>query len=203
MSNDRGIQFAVQKLSGNFKKDRPFYVWGEVDSYDEKKQTCVVIGENGVKIPDVALSAGVCDGLIILPVVGSTVVVGHSTYSPQRFIVLFSDIDKLLLQVGESSITVWNAAQNGNQEIQFNDGSYKGLVKVEDLVTKLNNLEDDLNNLKDFLKTLLTTTVNEPGNGAPSAFQVAMNSALATYYGKKFTDTTVDDLQNKLITHGQ
>lgn len=202
MGEDRKIETAVSKLAGNFKADTVKLISGTIKSVDEDKATCVVTIENGVELPNVLLQASVCDGLLIIPKVGSTVYVLNSTYN-DPFVTQFSDIEKYYLQVGDSSFTVFHQAQNGGDRIVLNDGSYKGIVKVDDLVTKLNALEDDLNNLKTALKTLLTTTVNEPGNGAPSAFQIALNTGLSTYYGKQFTDTTADDLQNKTVTHGK
>jgi len=203
--SDRAIQTAVQKIAGTFKRDTVSLLDCEVVSVDENKATCVVktvSGDSSIEIPDVLLQGAICDGLLIIPTVGSSVKVLQSIYT-NPFVVLYSDIDKFYLQVGDSSMTFFDKKQSDGSIINLNDGSFKGLVKVDELVKKLNALEDDLNKYKQALQTLLTTTVNEPGNGLPSAFQIALNAGLSSYYSQQFIDTKADDLQNKEITHGK
>ena len=202
MHSDRSIEAAVRRLSGSHGADKVSLIVGTIKSVDEDKATCEVYIQNDVVLPNVQLQAGVCDGLLVIPVKDSSVLVVTSLYSPP-FIAQFSDVDKYYLQVGKSSFTVFNDAQSGEQSIVMNDGSYKGLVKVEDLVNHINTIEQDLNNLKTLLQTICTSTVNEPGNGAPSVFQIFMNAQLASYYAQQITETQVDDLQNKNITHGK
>lgn len=200
--SDRSILTAIQKAAGTFKDDRVSLSVGIVKDFDEDKATCNVVIENGVVLPNVKLQSSICDGLLIVPKVDSTVYVLTSTYN-DALIVQYSDIEKYYLQVGDSSFTVFKEAQSNDEMIVLNDGSYKGLVKVEELVKKMNIIEDDLNNIKQLLQSVCTTTVNEPGLGAPSAFQILMNGLISSWYGSQITDTTVDDLQNKNVTHGK
>ena len=198
-TSDRSIKAAIQAMAGTFGQDVVRINVAQVVSVDENKSTCTVRikGVNqSVDVPNVNLQTGVCDGLQIIPVVGSDVLVITSTYN-QSYIIQYSDVDKFYLQVGDSEVTI-----NNDGSMQLNDGSYDGLVKVQELTQKLNDLENDVNNLKNILQTVLTTTVNEPGNGAPSAFQIAMNAALASYYGQQLTPTQQSDIENNLITHG-
>ncbi len=186
-------------MAGTFGQDVVRINVAQVVLINEAQSTCTVRikGVNqSVDVPNVNLQTGVCDGLQIIPVVGSDVLVITSTYN-QSYIIQYSDVDKFYLQVGDSEVTI-----NNDGSMQLNDGSYDGLVKVQELTQKLNDLENDVNNLKNILQTVLTTTVNEPGNGAPSAFQIAMNAALASYYGQQLTPTQQSDIENNLITHG-
>jgi hypothetical protein len=199
MSHLRGIQTAIAKAAGTYKKDDIRFIWGQVKDYDENKQTCTVIGEQDVEIPDVALSAGVCDGLVILPAKESTVVIAETIHSPVRFVILYSDIDKILLQVGDSGLTIWNSAQNGKQEIQFNDGSYGGLIQIQPLVDKLNALEKSLNDLIDSFNQH-THSVGGVMGGIASVTSL-VPSSLNT--GKINPTTQKSDLENPLITHGK
>jgi hypothetical protein len=203
MSSSREIQAALLKLTDRYKEDTVGIMAGTVKSVDEDASTCICIIENNVELPNVNLQAGVCDGLQIIPEDDSTVLILLSKYN-QPYIVKFGDIKKYYLQVGDSSFTVFDKAQNNGEQIVLNDGSYKGLVKVEELVKKLNALEDDLNNFKDALIKLLVTggPIPEPGNG-PSQFQIKAIAALSSYYGQKFTDTVRQDLENETITHGK
>lgn len=198
-TSDRSIKAAIQQMAGTFGQDVVKLNVGIVKSVDEDKSTCTVLvkGINeSVEVPNVNLQVGVCDGLQIIPAVDSEVLIITSTYN-QSYIIQYSDVDKYYLQVGDSEMTI-----NNDGTMQLNDGSYDGLVKVKELTDKLNALEDDVNNLKTILQTALTTTVNEPGNGAPSAFQIALNAATASWYGQQLQPTQQQDIENDRITHG-
>lgn len=193
--SDRAIKTAIQKLAGTFKNDRVQLIIGSVKSVDEDKATCVVVIENDVELPNVKLQAAICDGLFILPKVNSDVYVLTSTYN-DALIVQYSDIDKYYLQVGDSSFAVYDKAQNGGEQIVLNDGSYKGLVKVDDLVKKLNALEQKVSALNTAMKT--TTIVLAPSGTYPLTTNpnVASLSDISPV-------TKADDLQNKTVTHGK
>jgi len=198
-TSDRAIRAAIQSMAGTFGQDVVKIVVGKVESVDEDASTCDVLiygTDESLIIPDVNLQVGVCDGLQILPVVGSDILLITSTYN-KPYIIGYSDVDKYYLQIGDSQMTI-----NNDGTMQFNDGSYEGLVKVQELTDKLNNLENDINDLKTILQSVLTTPVNEPGNGAPSVFQQAMNAALSSYYGQQLTPTQQQDIENPDITHG-
>ena len=113
-------------------------------------------------------------------------------YSTQNdpFIALYSDIDSAYLQVGDSSIEILN-----DGSITLNDGSYNGLVKVADLVTKLNNLENLVNDLisKFNSHTHILTLTSGTGTAAPTAAPET----------NTLTPTKQSDLENSKITHGK
>ena len=103
--DDRASQTAVEKLAGTFKADTVKLILCKVKSVDEAKATCEVTGQGDVVIPNVLLQSAICDGLLVLPKVGSDVYVLTSKYN-QPLIVQYSDVEKYYLQVGEAELTL-------------------------------------------------------------------------------------------------
>lgn len=181
--SDSLIREAVRKLAGTQFSDEVFVLEATVTSVQIETRTCTceTIGGKGVTdIENVRLMAEVEDGFLIIPEIGSTVIVSYAkNLSP--YISMFSNVNKVLAVVGNSSLEIIDGA------ITFNDGSFGGLIKIEDLVTKLNNLENLLNNLIT-LYNLHTHT----SNGTPTT---------STESGS-LTPTVRADIENDSITHG-
>jgi hypothetical protein len=76
------------------------------------------------------------------------------------------------------------------ESIVFNNGQLGGLVKVDDLVNRLNKIEQDVNNLKNVFSSWVTS----PGDGG-----AALKTAAATWYGQQLTPTHKSDLENEKI----
>lgn len=129
----------------------------EVVDVDTNRRTATV-SANGVEYM-VQLAPASGDQLLQIPEIGSTVFVVDG------IIVGYSDLSELWLR--------------GNQ--------FEGLVKVSDLVTKLNNLENKVN---DLLTAYNTHT--HASSGAPPVPTVA--GAL--------TPTNQNDIENPLVKHG-
>lgn len=185
--SDRSVKNAVQKLAGTFKEDTVQLIIGTVESVDEDKAICSVKIQNDVTLPNVSLQASICDGLLIVPVVDSTVYVLTSKYNTP-LIVQYSDIDKFELQVNDSSFLV-----NNDGSFQFNDGSFDGLVKVGELVKKVNALENLVNNI---LSTLKGTTIPlAPSGTYPFAPLYAAFNNISPITQQK-------DIENDKIKHG-
>jgi hypothetical protein len=145
--------------------------YGKVVSVDTVTKTCVVnLLEDETDLLDVRLSADSTDGLFLVPSVGSVVGVVrvNDTHS---YVALYSQLDS----------------------IKIGDGTYDGLIKINDLVTKLNNLENDINSLK----TAFSTWVVAPSDGG-----LALKTAAATWYGSSLTATVKADIENTEVTHG-
>lgn len=123
------------------------------------------------QILDVRLQGQESDGMLLIPKVGSLVGVTMIN-KVQGYVSLYSDIDS----------------------IRFGDGSFDGLVKVQDLTTKLNNLENDVNELKN----LISTWAPVPSDGG-----TALKTILATWYASSLTVTNKTELENDKITHGE
>ena len=99
--------------------------------------TCTCTPVNGdADLLDVRLISQSANGFLILPSVDSIVIVS-SIDNRTYYVSMFSEVD----------------------EIQLNGDTYDGLVKVNDLVTKLNNLESKVNSLITAMNTHVHTGV--------------------------------------------
>lgn len=189
MSN-RAIKDTIKQLAGTFNKDFIAFVECTVDSVDPDAQTCdctAVSGKAETEIPNVKLSAEANNGIIITPTVGSTVIVGISD-RVGAFVVMYEDLDVFQIVINTTSFLMNDGLT------QFNDGSFGGLTKTQELKTQI----DKTNEVVNIILTILTgSPVNEPGNGAPSALQAALGAGLA---GKTVGDFS--DIENDKVTHG-
>jgi hypothetical protein len=190
--SDRAIQTAVEKLAGTFKKDTVEMLVGTVKSVDESKSTCTVVIENGVELPNVLLQAGVCDGLQVIPKKDSGVVVIKSTYN-QPFIAVYSDVEKYYLQVGDGSLTVFKDTSNNQPLIQLNDGSYGGLIKIQELVNKINAIENLLNG---FITIYNTHAHTATSLGSPTTVPSSVETQTISPITQK------SDIENTKVNHG-
>lgn len=134
--------------------------------------TCDCQPINGdAKFLDVRIQAGDGKGVVIIPADNSVVLVqpinAHSGY-----IALFSNV----------------------QSIKLLDGTFGGLIKIQDLVTKVNNLESKVNTINGALKTHTHAGVT---TGAGTSGTSPAFSAITD-----LTPTQRAELENDKITHG-
>ena len=125
---NRDITDAILKITGLHKAVPVYYVNATVESVDIPSRTCVVTAVDGnveFEIPGVMLMAVVDDGILIEPVVGSTVKVIYSQ-NVEPFVCQYSEVANITL----TATTL----------IKLNDGSYGGLIRIADLTEKNNNL---------------------------------------------------------------
>lgn len=180
---------AIEHLAGTYQKDEVRVVVCIVESVNEAQRTCTVRSINTkseLSFSDVQLMAGVNDGFLLVPAIDSQVVVTYSTIT-QPFVSMFSELSKVIAIVGDNSIEV------NSDNIFLSGDDFGGLVKVAELVDKLNNLENDINNLK----AAFTSWVVAPNDGG-----AALKAAAATWYGSQLTPTIQNDLENETIQHG-
>lgn len=149
--SDRSIVDSIRQLAGTHLIDSVGMIYAEVVSVDEDKYTCeceAIGGDAQTSIINVALMAGVNDGFLLVPKIGSAVVLIMSKrYQP--FIAQYSEIERIEMH---------------GTAIELNDGSNGGLVKVIELTQKLNALENLLNDL-----ILKYNTHVHAANGTPTA----------------------------------
>ncbi len=193
--SSRAIEVAIQKLAGVHKTDDLVCMACTVQSVDEGSATCTCMGDNDIIIPNVKLQAGVCDGLLILPVAGSTVIIAMSKYN-DPFVFMLSDVDKFYLQVSSASATITNDGKH-----MYNDGGYGGAIKSIDpdnsnsgLLYRINQIEDLVNNI---LTTLKASTVPLAPSGT---YQFG---ALFSAYSDISPTTQRADIESDYITHGK
>jgi hypothetical protein len=119
--------------------------------------------------------AQVDDGLLIEPVIGSTVKVIYSDLI-EPFVCQYSEIENITI--------------HANTKITLNDGAFGGLVKSEDLTVKLNNIEKLLNDL-----------ITKYNGHTHNVIGAATGPGLAPETGS-ITPTVSIDLQNQNVSHG-
>lgn len=180
--SDRAINEAINKIVGSHKTDQVTYINAIVESVDLPSRTCsctAIDGHTEYDLPTVKLMAVVDDGLFIEPVIGSTVKVIFSV-NIEPFVCQFSEIQNITI-IAKTNITL-------------NDGSYGGLIMIQELVAKMNLLETDLNNLK----SIFAAWPVIPADGGAS-----LKAVTAPWSGTLITLTETEDLENPMITHGQ
>ena len=163
---------AYRELHERLKKlgeSTPSLYQGIVESVEGT--TCTVMID-GLSIPDIRLRATTTDDdmeLLIIPAVGSGVIVGSLTGGYEQLVILSID--------------------RANQII-LNGGHRGGLVLVHELTQRVNSLERELNDLKENLLAWIPT----PQDGGMS-----LKTKLAPWAGRKLILTQVKDLENPKI----
>lgn len=158
------------KLLSN-KKDNNYNVVCTVKSFDSTENTCYCLPINGdADIFGVRVISDNKKGFLLIPKVGSVVIVSFLD-NALPFISMFSEVDK----------------------IEINGSNYEGIVKVNELVTKINSLENLINNI---LTTLKNTTIPL----APSGTYPFL--PLYTAFSNIVPITNKNDLQNPKVLHG-
>jgi hypothetical protein len=171
MSAEKKIRDSLRAIVG--VDDMPKSVLGTVVSVDEDEMTCVVTPfDSEASFTDVRLMADPAEsGFYLKPAIDSTVMI-----SPQDdvtyFVSMYSEIDEVWIR----------GTANG------------GIVKVSDLVAKLNTIENDLNNLKTIFSTAWVVVPSDGG--------AALKAAAATWAGQTITPTIDDDIQSTTVKHG-
>lgn len=161
------IRQAIQQLAGTHLVDKPHMAIAQVVSVNLDACTCTVeqvTGQTSAERKTVSLMADVGDGWLLAPAVGSTVIIAWSDRN-LPYVAMFSDLQDVYLDAAG--------------KITMNQGTDGGLVKVRDLVTRMNSIENSFN--------LLNAKVN---GLAPTP--VIPNLSL----------TTVTQIENPNITHG-
>lgn len=187
---DREIIEAIQKITKTQFSDAVAFLPCTVNSVNIPARTidCTPIGgDSGTEIPNVQLMAEVDDGLLLVPTMGSTVFVTYSTRNVP-YVSLFSQVDQVLMISGSSSTSIADGL------IQFNDGSYGGLVQVVNLVEKLNNLENLVNNLITTFNG--HTHMGVQSGGDATLFPVILQNGT-------LSPTQRGDIENTVIVHGK
>lgn len=144
-----------------------------VVSVDENERTCVVNIVNGEYDGDLTcrLMASVDDGVLVIPEVDTNVIICMDS-KKIPYIAQYSGVEKIILRGGQ----------------------YDGLVKVNELKTKLNNIENLFNNLVTLFNTHTHPVVVSVGSGSTTPTTSQQTQTL--------TPTQKADIENNKITHG-
>lgn len=173
------IRQAIQQLAGTHLVDKPHLAIAQVISSDVQACTCtveLVTAKTSERKLTVSLMADVSDGLLMIPADGSTVIVAWSDRM-LPYVAMFSDLQDIYL--------------DATGKITINQGTEGGLVKVRDLVAKLNNLENKVNAI---ISSYNIHVHPDPVSGITGAPTVPITGTL--------TPTQVVDIENPNVTHG-
>lgn len=140
--SDRAIIEAINKMTGQHRVDQVTYVDAIVDSVDVQSRSCsctAIFGNSEYELPTVKLMASTDDGLLIVPAINSNVKVIFSQ-NLEPFVCQYSEIESVIL--------------DANTSIQFCDGSFGGLVKIDAVFKLAQNVYADLKQISTALNTL-------------------------------------------------
>ena len=186
--SDGIVRDILEKIvKGNTKNTYPFF--GTVLSVDVSKKSCTVEPSNGdADILDVKLIADQSKAILLIPKIGSKVVVSMFD-KDNAFIELTSEVDKIEITIDSQKLEI---DTNG---FVFNTGNFGGLIKIEELVNKLNRIENDINTLKQIFSTSWIPVPNDGG--------AALKTAAAAWSGNQLNPiTSVSNLENTKVKHG-
>lgn len=190
MSGKGQIKDALKKL---VKPNGDAYsVVCEVDSIDLSAMTCYCVTKNGTgDIQNVRLQAKTMDGFLIVPVVGSDVVVSFLSDS-SAYVSMFSEIDKIEINVNDTveMISIGQTTIKASV-LNLNGSNYLGLVKITELKTALNLLQTDINTLKTAVTALMAGYAPIDGG-----------IALAAYNAIVLGQINLTTLENTTVKHG-
>lgn len=179
-----------------------------VDSVDTEARTvdCTPLNE-GAPLLGVNLQANQNStyGLVAFPRVGSYVVVGFVAEGSAGVVLLTDDIESLQLIISDSTTQI-NINENGIQlqvgdsitadisadNITLNGGSLGGLINIEDITTKLNNIENDLNTIKTAFNSW--TPVSQDGGAA-------LKASAAAWAASSLTLSVRSDYEDTIVQH--
>jgi hypothetical protein len=164
-----------------------------VVSVDKNADTCEVEPVNGeANLTDVRLKAIIEDPenpplaickIVVYPKVGSTVIVSIIEDNPNvAYVGIISEIDEILIIMGGAF--KMHLKPDGN--LEFNEGLLGGLVKIQELITKLNVLENRMG-------THQHLYINAAAVVTPTTPDVATNPAI--------TPTELSELEDTKIKH--
>lgn len=157
-----------------------------VKSVDEDACTIDVVTAEGMDIYEVKLRAVKTEkyGCITFPKKDTTVQICR----------IGNDDDFLMLHADEVEKIYWKiegvTLEVTKDGFVFNGGQNKGMVKMPQLVDRLNNIEDDINKIKQAF--FGWTPVPQDGGAA-------LKSAAASWFGTSILKTVESDIENKDI----
>lgn len=138
--------------------------------------------------------------ILLVPAVGSTVLVFYDFDSHCGFVAGCSKIESAEIVIGDTSAVMDDdglriktekmSADINRENIIFNGGDLGGLIKIEDLTKRLNLIENDINKLK----TAMSGWTPAPQDGG-----AALKTAAASWFGAQLTTTKRGDYENTKI----
>jgi hypothetical protein len=178
---------AIQKVADKSPKQNVKVLECEVVSVNIEEKTCVVksVSIEDTEISEVKMQATNNDGFCLVPAIESMVVVSV-TKTKEPFIILTSDIDKILCVIDGNNFYTFDS-----EGFVFNNGLNGGLVVSKNIIEKINTIEKSINDLK----FILSTWVPVPSDGG-----AALKALLSSYYMPLVLSNKIE-IENKKIKH--
>ena len=169
-------------------------VEGTVKSVDWDNRVCTIAINDGYELENVRLRA-VADntktGFVCKPKIDSQVLVSIVYNKPMNaYISMFSDIDNVVLLDDKGNARMEIDVPGGN--VLFNGGANKGLIKVVELLQRLNTVEEDLNTIK----KVFSGWTPVPNDGG-----AALKGAASTWASQSINITTQSEIENTKVKH--
>ncbi len=180
------LEEAIQILAG---KREPILKLCRVDSVDKDKRTadCTPLDDTAPLLA-CNLQANQIgeEGLVLFPKVGSFVLVGLMDGYDQGAVLMTDDLESIEVKFNEQTFKMTE------EGIVLNGGEFGGLIKIEELTTKINTIEDDINSLKQAVSTWLP---------APNDGGAALKGSISSWAGQQIVKTKKSDYENEKVKH--
>lgn len=151
-----------------------------IKSVNEPELTCTVQYDD-IRVEGVRITASTDKAdtqTYFVPKTESWVLVSNiETSDTDAVIVAFTEIEKIVVQC---------------ENVEFNGGQNGGLIRINDLIAKINAIENDLNTLKNVFSMWVTVL----GDGGAS-----LKTASTTWSASTLQNTVVNDIENPKIKH--
>lgn len=143
-------------------------------------------------------------GVVLFPRKGSYVVVAMLSGYAAGVVVLTEDVESMEVNINDGTkLVITEDGMNLNVKdgitldiddsaAVFNGGDLGGIINIEDLTSKLNNIEREINNLK----TVFSSWAPVPQDGG-----AALKASVASWAGKQLTLSKRGDYEDKKIKH--
>lgn len=127
---------------------------------------------------------GLTSGMVLIPKVGSYVIVALMNDGVNGCVIATEEVERMELVIGETRMEV---TEDG---IVLNGGNLGGMVKVEALTSRINNIENDLNTLKE----VFANWVPAPQDGG-----AALKGAISSWASETLVLTERGDYENEKV----
>lgn len=168
-------------VKGEFDKLQIYSEVATVTSVNETDRTCEAELVSGGKVYEIRLQSviGNSNGFVQIPAVNSKILITFLNKST-GFVSLCSEVSKILIDT---------------DLVQFNQGTLDGMVKINDLVSRINDLE----NLFTTLQTNIGSWIVAPNDGG-LAFKTVLTTPPTGFATKTVPSTIKADFENTKIT---
>lgn len=144
MSSEKEIREVRMMFAERMRRAAQAAMYGVVEEVDERQRTCSVrIGSilyEGVLL--YAVERKELPGRVVIPARDSTVVVARIGASERLYVAMFSEVDKVIFTLGDRVTMTCDGEriEASAPKIELNGGGLGGLISIEPLTAKINDL---------------------------------------------------------------